>query len=136
MHIMEAAAKQGDDFLIKRVNFYSDFIHVRAFFGQFHKLSMVDKAGFKQRGTKSFSCSIAYGVEIKLNSILMRIGNCSLLPKSCFHYYCPNSVMRILFVDDLRDSRELFRIAFSMHGHSVELSANGREAVDAVQDNE
>lgn len=44
--------------------------------------------------------------------------------------------MRILFVDDLRDSRELFRIAFSMQGHSVELSANGREAVDAVQASE
>ena len=41
--------------------------------------------------------------------------------------------MRILFVDDLRDARELFRIAFSMQGHTVKLAANGLEAVAAVQ---
>ena len=44
--------------------------------------------------------------------------------------------MRILFVDDLRDARELFRIAFSMQGHSVHLSANGLEAVAAVEAND
>lgn len=44
--------------------------------------------------------------------------------------------MRILFVDDLSDSRELFRIAFSLKGHSVELAANGLEAVAAVQNGE
>lgn len=41
--------------------------------------------------------------------------------------------MRILFVDDLKDARELFRIAFSMQGHTVQLSANGLEAVAAVE---
>lgn len=44
--------------------------------------------------------------------------------------------MRILFVDDLRDARELFRIAFSMQGHTVQLSANGLEAVAAVEQEE
>ena len=44
--------------------------------------------------------------------------------------------MRILFVDDLKDARDLFRIAFSMQGHAVELAANGLEAVSAVQNGE
>ena len=44
--------------------------------------------------------------------------------------------MRILFVDDLKDARELFRIAFSMQGHAVQLASNGLEAVAAVQSNE
>ena len=44
--------------------------------------------------------------------------------------------MRILFVDDLKDARDLFRIAFSMHGHAVELAANGLEAVSAVRNSE
>lgn len=41
--------------------------------------------------------------------------------------------MRILFVDDLPDTRELFRLALSMKGHSVQLASNGVEAVSAVQ---
>lgn len=44
--------------------------------------------------------------------------------------------MRILFVDDLEDARELFRLALSMHGHSVQLASNGREAVNLVQNSE
>jgi two-component system response regulator MprA len=44
--------------------------------------------------------------------------------------------MRILFVDDLKDARDLFRIAFSMQGHTVELASNGAEAVAAVQNSE
>lgn len=44
--------------------------------------------------------------------------------------------MRILFVDDLQDARELFRIALSMHGHTVQLASNGREAVTLVQSGE
>ena len=44
--------------------------------------------------------------------------------------------MRILFVDDLEDARELFRIALSMHGHTVQLASNGREAVNMVQNSD
>lgn len=44
--------------------------------------------------------------------------------------------MRILFVDDLKDARDLFRIAFSMQGHTVHLAANGVEAVEAVRASE
>ncbi len=44
--------------------------------------------------------------------------------------------MRILFVDDLEDARELFRLALSMHGHTVQLASNGREAVNLVQNSE
>lgn len=40
---------------------------------------------------------------------------------------------RILFVDDMRDTREFFRLAFSMMGHQTRLAANGREAVEAVR---
>jgi CheY-like chemotaxis protein len=43
--------------------------------------------------------------------------------------------MRILFVDDLSDTRELFRLALSLQGHAVHLAANGLEAVAAVQNN-
>jgi CheY-like chemotaxis protein len=41
--------------------------------------------------------------------------------------------MRILFVDDLPDTRELFKIALSLHGHTVHLASNGLEAVAAVE---
>lgn len=44
--------------------------------------------------------------------------------------------MRILFVDDLEDARELFRIAFTLHGHCVQLASNGVEAVDLVESGE
>ena len=42
--------------------------------------------------------------------------------------------MRILFVDDLPDTRQVFRLAFGLYGHSTQLAGNGREAVEAVQD--
>lgn len=41
--------------------------------------------------------------------------------------------MRILFVDDLPDTRELFRLALSLQGHTVHLAANGLESVAAVK---
>jgi CheY-like chemotaxis protein len=44
--------------------------------------------------------------------------------------------MRILFVDDLPDTRELFRLALSLQGHSVHLAANGLESVAAVKNHE
>ncbi|HVF11054.1 MAG TPA: response regulator [Abditibacteriaceae bacterium] len=42
--------------------------------------------------------------------------------------------MRILFVDDLSDTRDVFRIAFGLQGHSTRLAGNGTEAVDAVRE--
>lgn len=42
--------------------------------------------------------------------------------------------MRILFVDDLPDTRDVFRLAFGIQGHTTRLAANGREAVDAVRE--
>lgn len=42
--------------------------------------------------------------------------------------------MRILFVDDLPDTREVFKLAFGIQGHHTQLAANGREAVEAVRD--
>jgi CheY-like chemotaxis protein len=42
-------------------------------------------------------------------------------------------MMRILFVDDLPDTRHVFRLAFGLYGHSTRLAGNGREAVEAVQ---
>lgn len=44
--------------------------------------------------------------------------------------------MRILFVDDLKDARDLFRIAFAMQGHSIQLAANGLEAIATVQNSD
>lgn len=41
-------------------------------------------------------------------------------------------IMRILFVDDLPDTRDVFRLAFGIQGHSTRLAANGREAVEAA----
>ncbi len=41
--------------------------------------------------------------------------------------------MHILFVDDLPDTRDVFRLAFSIQGHQTTLASNGREAVDAVR---
>ena len=43
--------------------------------------------------------------------------------------------MRILFVDDLPDTRELFRLALSLQGHTVHLASNGLESVAAVKNN-
>ena len=42
--------------------------------------------------------------------------------------------MRILFVDDLPDTRDVFRLAFGIQGHNTRLACNGREAVDAVRE--
>lgn len=44
--------------------------------------------------------------------------------------------MHILFVDDLPDTRELFRLALGLYGHTVRLAANGLEAVAAVENQE
>ncbi len=41
--------------------------------------------------------------------------------------------MRILFVDDLPDTREVFKLAFGIQGHQTHLASNGREAVEAVR---
>lgn len=41
---------------------------------------------------------------------------------------------RILFVDDLEDTREIFRLVFSMQGHSMRLASDGIEAVEAVRE--
>ncbi len=38
--------------------------------------------------------------------------------------------MKILFVDDIRDTREFFRFAFQLDKVEVELAANGKEAVE------
>jgi DNA-binding response OmpR family regulator len=42
--------------------------------------------------------------------------------------------MRILFVDDLPDTRDVFRLAFGIQGHNTRLACNGREAVDAIRE--
>jgi CheY-like chemotaxis protein len=42
--------------------------------------------------------------------------------------------MKILFVDDLSDTRDVFRIAFGLQGHSTRLAGNGLEAVEAVRE--
>jgi two-component system response regulator MprA len=41
--------------------------------------------------------------------------------------------MKILFVDDVRDTRDMFRLAFGIQGHQTQLATNGLEAVDAVE---
>jgi CheY-like chemotaxis protein len=38
--------------------------------------------------------------------------------------------MKVLLVDDDLPSRELYRLAFSMHGHTVLTAASGAEAVE------
>jgi NDP-sugar pyrophosphorylase family protein/CheY-like chemotaxis protein len=40
---------------------------------------------------------------------------------------------RILFVDDLADVREIYRLAFSMHGHGMYAADNGQEALEALR---
>ncbi len=42
--------------------------------------------------------------------------------------------MRILFVDDVVENRQLFSLAFGMEGHTTRLAADGMEAVQAVSD--
>lgn len=41
--------------------------------------------------------------------------------------------MRILFVDDTRDTREMFSMAFRLKGHETVLAGDGHEAVEAVR---
>jgi CheY-like chemotaxis protein len=41
---------------------------------------------------------------------------------------------RILFVDDLADTREIFRLAFTMQGHDVRAVGSGSEALEAVRE--
>lgn len=41
--------------------------------------------------------------------------------------------MRILFVDDAPDTRDLFSMVFKLEGHQTQLAQNGLEAVAAVQ---
>lgn len=45
----------------------------------------------------------------------------------------PSENLRILFVDDLADTRDLFAIALGLAGHRVHLASDGVEAVSAVQ---
>src|SRR5688572_22238431 len=41
--------------------------------------------------------------------------------------------MKILFADDIRDTRDLFAMAFRQAGHEVVAAASGTEAVAAVE---
>ncbi|HEX8463145.1 MAG TPA: sugar phosphate nucleotidyltransferase [Abditibacterium sp.] len=41
---------------------------------------------------------------------------------------------RLLIVDDFEDSRELMRLVFGAHGHSMRLARDGIEAVEAVRE--
>lgn len=43
--------------------------------------------------------------------------------------------MKILFVDDIRDTRDFFRFAFQLDNVEVVLAANGQEAVDLAREN-
>lgn len=42
--------------------------------------------------------------------------------------------MHILFVDDLPDTCEVFKLAFRLDGHSTRIAHNGVEAVDAARE--
>jgi DNA-binding response OmpR family regulator len=42
-------------------------------------------------------------------------------------------LMKILFVDDTRDTRELFRMAFKIKGVDTDCAGDGLEAVEAVK---
>ena len=41
--------------------------------------------------------------------------------------------MKILFVDDVRDTRDMFRLVFEMQHYETHLAGNGLEAVAAAQ---
>lgn len=43
-------------------------------------------------------------------------------------------MMKILFVDDMPDTRNVFKLAFNLRGHQTRLAVNGVEAVDAVRE--
>ena len=42
--------------------------------------------------------------------------------------------MKLLFVDDMRDTRDFFRFAFELENVEVRLASNGMEAVDLVNE--
>jgi len=42
--------------------------------------------------------------------------------------------MRILFVDDMPDTRDVFRLAFGIQGHDTRVAGNGFDAVAAVRE--
>ncbi len=42
--------------------------------------------------------------------------------------------MNILFVDDLPDTCEVFKLAFRLDGHTTHIAHNGVDAVEAVRD--
>lgn len=44
----------------------------------------------------------------------------------------PKKLLRILYADDMRELREVARIALSREGHLVECVSDGREALDRV----
>jgi DNA-binding response OmpR family regulator len=46
------------------------------------------------------------------------------------------NLMKILFVDDTRDTRELFRMAFKIKGVDTDCAGDGLEAVEAVKENQ
>jgi DNA-binding response OmpR family regulator len=41
--------------------------------------------------------------------------------------------LKLLFVDDMRDTRDFFRFAFELENVEVRLASNGQEAVDIVR---
>ncbi|HEX8834750.1 MAG TPA: response regulator, partial [Abditibacteriaceae bacterium] len=41
--------------------------------------------------------------------------------------------MKLLFVDDMRDTRDFFRFAFELENVEVRLASNGSEAVEFVR---
>lgn len=43
-------------------------------------------------------------------------------------------LMNILFVDDLPDTCEVFKLAFRLDGHNTRIAHNGVDAVDAVRE--
>jgi DNA-binding response OmpR family regulator len=42
--------------------------------------------------------------------------------------------LKLLFVDDMRDTRDFFRFAFELENVEVRLASNGREAVEIARD--
>lgn len=45
-----------------------------------------------------------------------------------------SSKMKILFVDDMPDTRNVFKLAFGLRGHHTRTAVNGVEAVNAVRE--
>lgn len=44
----------------------------------------------------------------------------------------PKKLLRILYADDMRELREVARIALTREGHLIECAADGREALERV----